>query len=138
MSIETNTCPTPSASEFRQLVSETREQIAAVKKANPTMSEAEATNWAIEGMAEGWELSTAAERALRAALEPTIACYPNGERVPGHDPRNVPADLFAAMGELYQRLADLEALATDAWEQHEKLAGFFDVDAYLDRQAVRQ
>lgn len=85
-----------------------------------------------------------------------IPCYPNGERVPGHEPQNVAADLFTAMGALHGVLDELETeyentvaaadlcpsrrqrrgleqLAARCEHQLNLLRQFFDWDVYLDR-----
>lgn len=69
---EQNTCPDPQGPKFSELVELTRNEVAEVQRSNPTFTKQRATDWAIEGVAEAWELSSDAERRLRAALSVTL------------------------------------------------------------------
>jgi hypothetical protein len=62
-------CPNPTEDQFRVLVAETRTLIEEVITKNPKMTRAEAVSYAIDGIAEGWELSAQAEASLRDHYE---------------------------------------------------------------------
>jgi hypothetical protein len=65
VSNNTNTCPNPSPAMFRELIAVAEGTIAQVKKYQPHWSDEQAANYAIDGVAEAWELSRASEAALR-------------------------------------------------------------------------
>jgi hypothetical protein len=63
----TNTCPNPTAAQFAELIRATRRLIVEVETVNAprAMSPREAASYAIDGMAEGWELNAESETKLR-------------------------------------------------------------------------
>jgi hypothetical protein len=66
--VSTNTCPNPNASQLAELLACIRREAVKIALINNFTDMSHATLYALEGFAEGWELSYRAEHTLRAAL----------------------------------------------------------------------
>jgi hypothetical protein len=62
---QNNICPNPSPAMFRELIAVAAGTIDDVKKYQPHWTHEQAVDYAIDGVAEAWELDRSAEAALR-------------------------------------------------------------------------
>jgi hypothetical protein len=76
-----NICPRPTASQYQTLVHLTRALMVQVQTANQprNMSPREAAMYAVDGMAEAWELASPVESCLRAYFAAMTAEAPLGK-----------------------------------------------------------